>query len=79
MGPNGLGAGTAVREFATIVLVVVSMLVLAATPYAFFAVWTLETAGPGGGLHDAWLTLAPAVAIILLWVIRASRRKRSPD
>ncbi len=62
------------REFATIVLVVVSMLVLAATPYAFFVVWTLGWAWPGGGPHDAWLTLAPAVAVILFWVVRASRR-----
>ncbi|HUI96117.1 MAG TPA: hypothetical protein VLX44_10215 [Xanthobacteraceae bacterium] len=53
-----------------IVLVVigllVSVLILAATPYAFFILWAIGRDEPGAGHCYAWLTLIPAVAIILL-------------
>jgi len=60
----------ALKEFAMIVLVVigllVSVLILAATPYAFFILWAIGRDEPGAGHCYAWLTLIPAVAIILL-------------
>ena len=64
------------KEFVTIVLVIISMIVLGATPYAFFFFGAIAAGQSDASRDDAWLTLLPAVAIILLWtvIIRALRR-----
>jgi hypothetical protein len=45
------------------------------TPLAFFAVSAFETTGPRG-LYYEWLTLVPAVAIVLIWTLVIRRWRR---
>jgi len=70
------------KDFVVVVLFTFSVFLVAMTPLVFFLALAFEAMG-SAGLYYVWLTLVPAVAIILIWtfIIRrlrsASRKGRA--
>jgi len=67
------------KDFVVVVLFTFSVFLVAMTPLVFFFALAFEAMG-SAGLYYVWLTLVPAVAIILIWtfiirLLRSASRK----
>ena len=64
------------KTFAIVVLIGVSAIVFMATPVAFFVIYLFNGYGQDPNNPDVWLTLIPAVAIVLIWSLVIWRLRR---